>query len=852
VTDLQPSRTPSESDLDERLRTLSLAQKVRLLTGADFWSLPTEPSIGLRRIVMSDGPAGVRGETWDERDPSANPPSATALAATWDVARVHRLGRLLAWECRRKGVDVLLAPTVNIQRSPYAGRHFEMFSEDPLLTALMGAAYVVGLQSEGVAATVKHFVANDSETDRYTANMVVDDRSLREIYLAPFELIVSEARAWAVMAAYNQTNGVTMTESPMLQGILRDEWAFDGVTVTDWFAGRSTVPTANSALDLIMPGPDGPWGAALTEAVRAGRVPPQAVDDKVLRLLRLARRVGALEGMDKVTPPSRWTDSGIAAELRSTAAASFVLLRNVVPSADADAAERPVLPLDVHRLGSVAVVGPNALAGRTLGGGAALVLPPYSISPLAGLRNAVGAGVRVEHAAGVRAHTRLSPAPAGQLRLPGGEGAGVQVDFLGDGGELLGSEHRPTSSFTWQGGFGDITMDRVAAIRVRTQVRVDRSDTYVIGGSGVGRFVLHVNGSRTFDIVLALPEGADPAEGMMRPPQHGHPVQLHAGETVDIELLHERTPSGAASFDAAMVSFQLNMEPPSDEDSVAIERAVTLASEADVAVVVVGTTEEVESEGFDRDSLSLPGQQDELVRRVASANPRTIVVVNSGSPVLLPWREDVPAILQAWFPGQEFGHALADVLLGAVEPGGRLPTTWPADEGAPLPSTRPVNGQVVYTESLHVGYRRFLTADVEPAYWFGHGLGYTTWAYTDLQLLPDGVGGADVLLTVTNTGSRPGHEVVQVYASKPSSSIDRPVRWLVGFATLDAAPGEPAAVVVSIRARAFEHWDTGKQSWVLEPGVFDLHVARSAVAIVASTSFDPSQASTARMPPAQP
>src|SRR3954449_9158645 len=282
--------------LGERLGRLSLEQKVRLLTGADFWALHAAPAVGLRRLVTSDGPAGVRGERWDERDEAANVPSPTLLAATWDEPRIERIGRLLASECRRKGIDVLLAPTVNLHRTSYGGRHFECLSEDPLLTARIGAAYVRGLQSEGVAATVKHFVANDSETERFTLDAEVEERPLRELYMAPFEAIVAEAAPWAVMAAYNGVNGATMTESPLLRDVLKDEWAFDGVVMSDWYAARSTEAAGNGALHLAMPGPAGPWGDALVAAVRDGRVSEAAIDDKVLRLLRLAGRVGALDG----------------------------------------------------------------------------------------------------------------------------------------------------------------------------------------------------------------------------------------------------------------------------------------------------------------------------------------------------------------------------------------------------------------------------------------------------------------------------------------------------------------------------------------------------------------------------
>jgi beta-glucosidase len=353
-----------EALLSERLAKLTVEQKVRLLTGADFWALPPEPAIGLRRLVTSDGPAGVRGELWEERDPSANVPSATALAASWDEAGVEDFGTLLAAEARGKGVDILLAPTVNLHRSPYGGRHFECLSEDPLLTGRIGAAYVRGLQGAGVAATVKHYVANDSETERFTLNAIVAERVLRELYLAPFEAILDDAGMWAVMAAYNGVNGHTMTESPLLDDILKDEWGFDGLVISDWFAARSLI-AADAGLDLVMPGPNGPWGDALVEAVRAGQIAETRIDDKVLRLLRLAARVGALDGVPPATPLAEPLPGGrISAQLRKAAAAGFVLTRND------NVGGAPALPLQAPK--RVAVLGPNAEHPRTLGGGSAV------------------------------------------------------------------------------------------------------------------------------------------------------------------------------------------------------------------------------------------------------------------------------------------------------------------------------------------------------------------------------------------------------------------------------------------------------------------------------------------------
>jgi beta-glucosidase len=786
----------------ERLAALSLEQKVRLLTGADFWALHAEPAVGLRALVTSDGPAGVRGVRWDEREPSANVPSPTALAATWDEARIERLGRLLAAECRRKGVDVLLAPTVNLHRTPYGGRHFECLSEDPLLTGRIGAAYVRGLQAEGVGATVKHFVANDSETERFTLDARVDERTLRELYLAPFEAIVADARPWAVMAAYNAVNGFTMTESPMLREMLKDEWGFDGVVMSDWYAGRSTEAAGNAGLDLVMPGPTGPWGDALVQAVRDGRVSEAAVDDKVMRLLVLAARVGALEGVEAAGPRARaWSQDDVAAELRATAAAGFVLARN----------EGALLPLARPDLRRVAVVGPNAAVARTLGGGSATVFPPYAVSPLEGLRSALGPDVELEHAPGVRAHTRLATAAPELL-------GDVEVRFLAADGSLLGSERRRTGTFTWLGSYGeDVATSEVAAVEVHGRLRAAAAGEHVIGASGLGRQRLTLDGEVAFDLQLELPPGADPAEGHMRPPQHGVAVAFEEAQEVELVLHHEPRAEGAdTSFVVAGTAFQLNVEPPHASDDEELERAVAAAAAADAVVVVVGTTEEVESEGFDRQSLALPGRQDELVRRVVQANPRTVVVVNAGAPVLLPWADEVPAVLLTWFPGQEFGHALADVILGDAEPGGRLPTTWPASE-EDLPSTRPIDGVLDYDEGLFVGYRAYDRDGRTPLYRFGHGLGYTTWEYLDLACTAEGV-----QVTVRNMGARRGREVVQVYASRPDSAVERPPRWLVGFAAAEVEPSDEATVRIALSPRGFAHWDVGASGWQVEPGTFRL------------------------------
>ena len=629
---------------------------MRLLTGADFWALHDEPAIGLRRLVTSDGPAGVRGERWDEREPSANVPSPTLLAATWDEARIERLGRLLAAEARRKGVDVLLAPTVNLHRTPYGGRHFESFSEDPLLTGRIGAAYVRGLQAEGVAATVKHFVANDSETERFTLDARVDERTLRELYLAPFEAIVREAGAWTVMAAYNGVNGPTMTESPLLQEILHDEWGWDGLVMSDWTAARSTEAAGNAALDLAMPGPHGPWGDALVEAVRDGRVREAAIDAKVAAAAAARRPGRRARGRRAAAPPATpWSDEAIAAELRATAAAGFVLARN-----------DGVLPLRAAR--RIAVLGPSAAVARTLGGGSATVFPPYTVSPLEGLR---AAGLEVTHAAGVRAHTRI-PAATPEL-LPGG----VEVRFLDAGDRELGAEHR-----AWRGlhvarlAAAGHRGDRAARHAARRRRRASTSSA----STGVGRHRLSLDGEELFDARVELSPGADLGEAVLRPPQYGVPVHLD-GEPRARPALRARAGRPRWPPSTSTSSRRSATRTPSSSAPSRSPR------EADVAVVVVGTNEEVECEGFDRDSLALPGRQDELVARVAGRQPahrRGRQRGRAGAAAVGRRRRRDPARL---VPRPGVRQRARRRPAGAVEPGGRLPTTWPRPRRAcPRPS----------------------------------------------------------------------------------------------------------------------------------------------------------------------
>jgi beta-glucosidase len=793
--------TAQESAVQDALGRLDLESKVAMLSGQDVWSLPPLPQIGLASIVMSDGPIGVRGTQWSADDPSVALPSPTALAATWDPELARMAGRLLGQEARRKGVHVLLAPTVNLHRSPLGGRHFEAYSEDPLLTGEIGAGYVAGVQDQGVATTVKHFVANDFETERFTASVEVSERALRELYLAPFETILIKAAPWGVMSAYNAVNGVSMTNNEALQrGVLKDEWGFDGVIVSDWLAARDTVATAIGGLDIAMPAAGNPWGEKLVAAVRDGRVPMEVIDEQVRRVLRLAARVGAMAGVPEAVPaaarPGVLDGDSLAREL---AGRSFVLAANPAGT----------LPLDASALSSVAVIGALAKDARVLGGGSATVFPEHVVSPLQGLCDALPDSVRVSYAFGADPRTgKLAPAK-------GTNWADLRAIFRDAAGATLYETALATGRGRWMDMPDGVDPVAITSVEISGRLTAAVSGEHQLGIRGIGQFTLTAGGRTLFDGQIQ-PESDDLAMVFLAPPEHRTAVSLRVGESLEVSLIQQV--SLVPEF--AVVSLALGYGAPMAAPDDLLAEAENAARAADVAIVVVGTTDEVESEGFDRTTLALPGRQDELVRRVTAANPRTVVVVNAGSPVELPWADDVAAVLLAWFPGQEAGLALADVLLGAAEPGGRLPTTWPVREAdCPVLAVTPSGGVLRYDEGVFIGYRAWERTAIAPRYGFGHGLGYTSWEYEQLS-----TDGGTVTVTVRNTGSRPGREVVQVYAGPATPDDSRPRRWLAGFASVTAQPGETAQVSIELPERTWQVWEGG---WKTVTGEYRIEAAHS-------------------------
>ena len=809
-------RVPSSLSLRRKLKGLTLQQKVALLSGTGPWTTGAEPSIGLSSITMSDGPAGVRGDRWVGHT-SVNIPCTTALAATWDYDIVERIGRLLAAEARTKGVDLVLAPTVNLHRTPFGGRHFECWSEDPLLTGELAAALVEGIQSEGVGACAKHFVANESETERMTYDVEIDERTLRELYLAPFERLVEQG-VWTVMAAYNGVNGDTMTESPLLDSVLRDEWGFDGLVVSDWTAVRTTVQSANAGTDLAMPGPNPFWKDPLVAAVEDGLVSSDAIDDKLERLLRLAWRVGKLDPPE-AKPRLNGAGEEAPALTREAAAASFVLERN----------RAGILPLDPTQLTTVAVIGPNSAVARTLGGGSAYVDPPYAVSPLDGIRALLGTSANVIHAPGILAgetHTVLD----GRFGSDPFTGQpGVAVRLLDAFDREISRRHMNLGRVFSFGDFGPgVHGGLVAAIEMLANVVVPMSGEYDLGFGGIGPYSLELDGEVILEKELSADPGADHLEQALRPEQVTTTVTLEIGRPAHLKLRHERDPSWPTVL-------QLYVEPPAPNSVFALNHAVEAAKVADVAVVVVGTNDVIESEGYDRTNLSLPWHQDDLVRAGRGRQP-------------LHGRGGQRRVAGPHALGRRCAGDTPDVVPrpGIRERTGRRPlrhrrARWAdADDMVAGPRRLALGAADRWKASLHredhwlpAGQRRRPGPGPLRARSWIHGLGIRS-ARGDRRGPGKGVGGGDdpQHWGAGRFGGRPGVRLPRCLGHRSPPASARRFHQAAG-----SIPARPAQLQIRLPPRVFEHWDETSHGWGAEPGVWTLSAGRSVADLRLSTEL---------------
>lgn len=800
------------ADLDARtadlLERLTLEEKVRLLAGASGFALHGVERLGIPSLRMTDGPTGVRSITGV---PATVFPVGVAIAATWNPATARTVAAAIAREALALGDQVVLAPTINIMRIPTWGRTFETYAEDPYLAGVMGAAYVQGLQGEGVGASVKHFAANNQELGRIGVDARIDERTLREIYLAAFERVVREADPWTVMASYNRLNGTFASEHRrLLTEILKREWGYAGVVVSDWTATQSTAAAANAGLDLEMPGPAKWFGERLLAAVEQGEVSRAQIDDNAGRVLRLILRSGLMD--EEPRPAGALRTSEHRAVAFEAACEAMTLLKN----------EGRLLPLR-RGLRTVALIGPNAVRFRLQGGGSSQVATEGGRSLAEGLAAALGPRTRLVVAQGVD-NEPYPPTPERGMFSPDeartAEGLAAEYfpspDLTGEpnsrsverhfvrwiNSQLAARRRPPYGSFRWRGWFwptqsgpyefglratggGTLRLDGTVLITPETPSRIDRQD--VTGTPAARRLATAV---------------------------------LEAGRGYEIEL--DYVPS-----DPERDYVGLGVRAPSEP----MDEAVEAARAADAVVLVLGSASATEAEGYDREDLDLPGPQDELARAVLAANPRTVVVMNTGAPFAMPWIDQAPAVLQMWLPGEAGPDALAAVLLGDRDPGGRLPMSFPRAFGDhPAHGTSSDPEVCAYVEGLGVGYRGYDASDAKPLFPFGHGLAYTEFAYLEMTApetarIGEPIG---VEVAVANVGDRAGQEVVQLYVAPLAPRLPRPPKELKAFVKIAFAPGETKRVALGLESAAFAFWDPAAGGWAVDPGVYELRVGRSA------------------------
>ncbi|KAL2063455.1 hypothetical protein VTL71DRAFT_5260 [Oculimacula yallundae] len=814
--------------------SLTLEEQVSLLTAADFWRSKSIPEKGIPAFKTSDGPNGARGAIFKAGTKAALFPCGISLAASWNKDLLFQVGQHLAAEAKARSAQVLLAPTVCLHRGPLGGRNFESFSEDPFLTGKLASSYINGLQGGGVAATIKHFVANEQETERFKIDSLVQERPLRELYLKPFEIAIREANPWAVMSSYNLINGVhaDMNEHT-LKNILRGEWNYDGMVMSDWGGTNSFVESIEHGCDIEMPVSTLWRGEKTLRAIENGELSKKAVEEAVANILYLVERTKGSDMSSEL--PEREDDREETRQLiRDAGAEGLTLLKN----------EGNILPIKPSD--KIAVIGPNANRAIAGGGGSASLNPYYNTLPLDSIKAV--AEQEVSYAVGCQTYKWL-PLAADYCTTAAGE-QGVSLEFyIGDkfDGEPTVIQHRTnTDLFLWDSV--PLEVGNIWSCRAKTVLTPKTTGLHTMSFSSVGAGRLYVDGEVKVDIW----DWTEKGEAMFDDSQQQlFDMQLEAGKPLQVvaELTNELRPfwrQKAENRTHGNGGVRIGYKEEDKKDY--LQEAVDAAKAADVAVVIVGLDGEWESEGYDRKSMDLPadGSQDRLIEAVLKANPRTIVVNQSGSPVTMPWADRVPSILQAWYQGQEAGNALADVLFGFKTPSGKLPTTFPKRlEDNPTYHNWPgENLKVVYGEGLYIGYRHYERMKIAPLFPFGHGLSYTTFTYgkpvISSTVLADGEK-ITITVPVTNSGNVQGAEIVQAYIHDEKSRLPRPEKELQAFTKVFLKPGETQDAVLTIDKYSVGYYDTDVKEWVAEQGVFEVLIGSSSADIREKTSFEVKQ-----------
>jgi beta-glucosidase len=788
-----------EKRVDSILAQMTLQEKIEYLGGVNDYYIRAIPRLKLPTFKMADGPLGVRNY-----GPSTALAGGIALAATWDPDLVRRAGGVVGQDARARGVHFLLGPGVNIYRAPMNGRNFEYFGEDPFLAAQTAAAYIEGVQSQAVCATIKHFVGNNSEYDRHNVDAIIDERTLREIYLPTFEAAVKQAHVCAIMDSYNLTNDEHMTQNGHLNNeIVKKEWGFDGIIMSDWDSTYDGVATVNNGLDLEMPSGKYMNAATLLPAIQDGRVSQATIDDHVRRILRKAIEFGWLDRDQTDLSISRYNLEGRAVALEA-ARSSIVLLKNT----------DNLLPLDASKIKTLAIIGPDAHPAQPVGGGSARVVPFSAVSELEGIANYLYGTVRVTYDSGIPTLADMADHTFFSTEITGGK-PGLTAEYF-ESLDLSGSPYLTAVEEHVNYGPEHALGATFHSARWTGYYLVQQPGRYHVFVHGLGE----EGGSRLFlDDKLIVDDWSQSTARV-----EDSVLELAAGpHKIRLEAYRKEDWSGPG-LRLGIVATNAIVNP----------EATALAAKADAVVVSVGFDWSSETEGSDR-SFGLPPGQDELIQTIAAANKNTIVVLTSGGAVdMNAWLDHVPALLESWYPGQEGGAALAQLLFGEYSPSGKLPVSFERhfEDNAVSHSYYPNDGdkRVKYTEGVFLGYHRYDKTGIKPLFPFGFGLSYTTFQYSDLSISPetfDGNTPVTVSFDVTNTGKRDGAEIAELYVSDTHAGLPRPPKELKGFHKINLRPGQTRKVTLALDRRAFSYYDVNHKQWQADAGDFGILVGGS-------------------------
>tara|TARA_B110001450_G_scaffold65297_1_gene61806 strand:+ start:435 stop:2861 length:2427 start_codon:yes stop_codon:yes gene_type:complete len=806
------------TNINKLIQDLTLREKISLMSGFNSWYTNKIDRLGIPSIKMSDGPNGVRGDSNSGKS-SACFPCAISIGSTWDMDLINQLGIALGEEAKVKDVDVLLGPTINIHRHPLGGRHFESFSEDPFLTGKIATEYVKGVQSQDVAACLKHFIGNDTEYERHLVSSNIDEKTLREIYLLPFEMGIKEGNAQVVMSAYNKLNNIyCSSHKELLIDILKDEWGFDGYVVSDWGAALETEENAKGGLDLEMPGPGNVWGDQLFTAVSEGKVEEELIDDKVRRILNIANFSKRFE--NPTNKPEQSNNSEEHRKLLKEAAASgMVLLKN-----------NDLLPLKSN-VKNLAIIGPNAKEAQIIGGGSASLKPHYQAHPLEAFQNKLGDHTNISYAKGCHTHKFLPRVNEGFMD----DKEGFLVEYFEGSNfdeSLLVKEHLIGNKFWVFEGFAKDVIAKFErpdiSVRFSCAYTPDISGQHEFEIFGIGKARLFIDGEELIDNWTETSPGE--AFFSFSSDSKRALVNLIEGTTYQLEIRYKFEGNFPAIYIGCQAPDKVNL----------FDEALEVASAADQVILIVGTNSDWETEGNDRSDFNLPVNQNHLIEEVLRVNPNTLVVLNTGSPVKMPWADKAEAIMQTWFAGQEFGNALVDIITGEINPSGRLPTSFPKNiEDTPAFNSYPGKDlQMHYDEKLLVGYRWYDKKNIKTLFPFGHGLSYTNFEYSNLEVDVRATNMASCKFSVRNTGQVAGIETAQCYVSFKTIDDSEPEKTLQGFSKIALNPNDESSIEINLNSRNFSSWNVAKRSWEVRAGSYEILIGSSAENILLQTTIN--------------